>query len=165
MKQEHIREKVIDFDQLKSIGDKGREAGKKIVLANGCFDLIHVGHVRYLMGARALGDILVVALNSDLSVKKLKGHGRPHITEGERAEILCAFSCVDYVIIFSEPTVERIIRTLRPTFHAKGTDYTTNTVPEREIVKEVGGRVAIVGDPKDHSTTELLLGIKKQNDQ
>ena len=133
-----------------------RQNGAKIVLANGCFDLFHVGHIRYLAGAKELGDILVVGINSDQQVKKLKGEKRPFMPENERAEIVSALRFVDYVTIFDEPTVTELIRAIRPDFHAKGTDYTTDTVPEREIVKEYGGQVAIVGDPKDHSSTELI---------
>jgi rfaE bifunctional protein nucleotidyltransferase chain/domain len=133
-----------------------RHKGAKIVLANGCFDLFHVGHIRYLAGAKALGDILIVGINSDQQVKKLKGENRPLMPENERAEILSALKFVDYVTIFPEPTVTELIRAIRPDFHAKGTDYTTDNVPEREIVKEYGGQVAIVGDPKDHSSTELI---------
>ena len=133
-----------------------RAAGLTIVLANGCFDLFHVGHVRYLNGAKSLGDILVVAINSDRQTRLLKGEGRPFMPENERAEMVAALRCVDLVTIFDEPTVEDLIRTIRPDFHAKGTDYTTDSVPEREIVREYGGTVAIVGDPKDHSSTELI---------
>lgn len=133
-----------------------RQNGAKIVLANGCFDLFHVGHIRYLAGARALGDILIVGLNSDEQVRKLKGEGRPFMPEQERAEIISALKFVDYVTIFDEPTVTELIRAIQPDFHAKGTDYTTETVPEREIVREYGGQVAIVGDPKDHSSSEFL---------
>ena len=127
-----------------------------IVLANGCFDLFHVGHVRYLQGAKALGDILVVGINSDRQTKQLKGKGRPFVPENERAEIVASLGCVDLVTIFDEPTAEQLIRTIRPDIHAKGTDYTAETVPERHIIREVGGRVAIVGDPKDHSSTNLI---------
>ncbi len=137
-----------------------RQNGATIVLANGCFDLFHVGHIRYLAGAKALGDILVVGINSDEQVRKLKGEKRPFMPENERAEIVSALRFVDYVTIFPEPTVTELLRALRPDFHAKGTDYTPETVPEREIVKEFGGQVAIVGDPKDHSSTDL---IKKVN--
>ena len=133
-----------------------RRRGARIVLANGCFDLFHVGHIRYLAGARALGDCLIVGINSDEQVQKLKGENRPFMPENERAEIVSALKFVDYVTIFPEPTVEELIRAIRPDFHAKGTDYTTETVPEREIVREYGGKVAIVGDPKDHSSTELI---------
>lgn len=133
-----------------------RRKRRKIVLANGCFDLFHVGHIRYLAGAKALGDVLIVGINSDEQVKKLKGANRPFIPENERAEIVSALRFVDYVTIFPEATVTELLRAIRPDFHAKGTDYTTETVPEREIVKEYGGRVAIVGDPKNHSSTELI---------
>jgi rfaE bifunctional protein nucleotidyltransferase chain/domain len=138
-----------------------RRRGAKIVLANGCFDLFHVGHIRYLAGAKALGDCLIVALNSDEQVRKLKGERRPFMPESERAEIVSALKFVDYVTIFPEPTVEELIRAVRPDFHAKGTDYTTENVPEREIVIECGGRVAIVGDPKDHSSTELISKVSR----
>jgi len=133
-----------------------RRGGARIVLANGCFDLFHVGHIRYLAGAKALGDRLIVGINSDEQVRKLKGGNRPFMPENERAEIVSALKFVDYVTIFPEATVTELIRALRPDFHAKGTDYTTETVPEREIVREYGGRVAIVGDPKDHSSTDLI---------
>jgi D-glycero-beta-D-manno-heptose 1-phosphate adenylyltransferase len=140
-----------------------RRRQAKIVLANGCFDLFHVGHIRYLTGAKALGDVLVVGINADEQVRKLKGENRPFMPETERAEIISALRCVDYVTIFPEPTVEELIRAIRPDVHAKGTDYTTETVPEREIVREYGGRVAIVGDPKDHSSTELIELISQNN--
>jgi len=133
-----------------------RQRKRKIVLANGCFDFIHVGHIRYLAGAKALGDCLIVAINSDAQVRKLKGENRPLMPERERAEIISALKFVDYATIFTEPTVEELIRAIRPDFHAKGTDYTTENVPEREIVREYGGQVAIVGDPKNHSSTELI---------
>ena len=138
-----------------------RKNKKRIVLANGCFDFFHVGHIRYLSGAKALGDYLIVALNSDEQVRRLKGANRPLIPERERAEIVSAIRCVDYVTIFSEPTVEELIRAVRPDFHAKGTDYTVDSVPEREIVIECGGQVAIVGDPKNHSSTNLIELVSK----
>jgi len=138
-----------------------RKNKKRIVLANGCFDFFHVGHIRYLSGAKALGDYLIVALNSDEQVRRLKGANRPLIPERERAEIVSAIRCVDYVTIFSEPTVEELIRAVRPDFHAKGTDYTVDSVPEREIVIECGGQVAIVGDPKSHSSTNLIELVSK----
>lgn len=136
-----------------------REKGKIIVLANGCFDLLHVGHTRYLAGAKQLGDILIVGVNCDAQVRKLKGEGRPFTNEDERAELISALRFVDFVTIFREPTVEELIRTIRPDFHAKGTDYTVNNVPEREIVIACGGKVAIVGDPKDHSSSEMLVRL------
>ena len=133
-----------------------RQRKRKIVLANGCFDFFHVGHIRYLAGAKALGDCLSVAINSDEQVRRLKGENRPLMPERERAEIVSALKFVDYVTIFAEPTVEEIIHAVRPDFHAKGTDYTTENVPEREIVIRYGGQVAIVGDPKAHSSTEMV---------
>lgn len=139
---------------------QAQRKGQTVVFANGCFDLIHVGHVRYLESARELGDILVLALNSDQSVRALKGAGRPILSELERAEILSAFESVDVVLIFDDPTVDRILQTLRPDIHAKGTDYSVDSVPERETVRSYGGRVAIVGDPKDHSTRDMLRALK-----
>lgn len=138
-----------------------RRNKKRIVLANGCFDLFHVGHIRYLTGAKELGECLIVGINSDEQVRKLKGGNRPFMPENERAEIVSALKCVDFVTIFPEATVEELIRAIRPDFHAKGTDYTVNTVPEREIVREYGGQVAIVGDPKDHSSTELIGKVSR----
>ena len=135
---------------------RDRANGATVVLANGCFDLFHVGHIRYLQGASELGDVLVVGINSDRQVRRLKGEGRPYIPDTERAEIVAALRMVDYVTVFDEPTVTELIRALKPDVHAKGTDYTTDTVPEREIVREHGGRVAIVGDPKDHSSSDLI---------
>jgi rfaE bifunctional protein nucleotidyltransferase chain/domain len=133
-----------------------RAAGEKVILTNGCFDLLHVGHVRYLRAAKSLGGKLVVAVNSDASARSLKGEGRPRVPEAERAEILAAFEDVDAVTVFDAPDVRDLIRLLRPDIHAKGTDYTAENVPERDVVIACGGRVEIVGDPKDHSTTELL---------
>jgi rfaE bifunctional protein nucleotidyltransferase chain/domain len=133
-----------------------RKHGAKIVFANGCFDILHVGHVRYLEGAKALGDVLVVGINADEQVREQKGEGRPLVPERERAEIIAAIRAVDYVTIFPEPTVEALLLALKPDIHAKGTDYTEETVPERDVVRSFGGRTAIVGDPKDHSTTEMI---------
>ena len=135
---------------------KWRAAGEKIILTNGCFDLLHVGHVRYFRGAKELGGKVVVAVNSDGSVRTLKGEGRPRVPERERAEVLAALADVDAVTVFDAPDVREVIRLIRPDVHAKGTDYTEEGVPERDVVIACGGRVAIVGDPKDHSTTELL---------
>ena len=151
---------ILSRDQLSSFAADARERGEKLILANGCFDLLHAGHIRYLAGAKALGGRLLVAVNSDRQVRLMKGEGRPAASEGERAEIISAMRYVDAVTIFDEPTVEEIIRIVRPDFHAKGTDYTTDSVPEREIVREYGGQVAIVGDPKDHSSTELLRSLR-----
>jgi len=136
--------------------EEWRRAGERIILANGNFDLLHVGHVRYLHGAKALGGKLIVAINSDASVRALKGEGRPVMPEKERAEIVAALGDVDAVVIFPEPDVRPIIREIRPDIQAKGTDYTAESVPERDAVAGCGGRVAIVGDPKDHSTSEIL---------
>ena len=156
--------------KLRSLADisviirTAKETGRVVVFANGCFDLLHAGHIRYLEGARAEGDILVVGVNSDNSVRKLKGDDRPLMPESERAEILSALECVDHVIIFSDPTVDRILSELRPDVHAKGTDYTEETVPERETVLAYGGRIAIVGDPKDHSTRDYLKAIRNNKE-
>jgi rfaE bifunctional protein nucleotidyltransferase chain/domain len=155
-------EKIIDRDRAAARAQEWRAKGERVVLANGCFDLIHVGHIRYLHGAKALGGKLVVALNSDESVRKLKGEGRPLMPEQERAEILAALSDVDAVVIFSEPDVRALIREIRPDVQAKGTDYTAESVPERDVTMECGGRVEIVGDPKDHSTTEYLGQMKNR---
>jgi rfaE bifunctional protein nucleotidyltransferase chain/domain len=146
---------VLDRAELVRLLDLERAAGRSIVLANGCFDLLHVGHVRYLEGARREGDVLVVALNSDASVRRNKGPGRPLQPEGERAEMLAAFGCVDFVTVFDEPTADALIRSLRPNVHAKGTEWREDNVPEVATVRAVGGRVAIVGDPKSHSSTQL----------
>ncbi|HMT08292.1 MAG TPA: adenylyltransferase/cytidyltransferase family protein [Pyrinomonadaceae bacterium] len=148
--------KILDRAALCREVNRHRENGDTIVLANGCFDLFHVGHIRYLAGAKELGETLVVAINSDLQVRELKGNGRPFMPENERAEIVAALQCVDLVTIFEEPTVTETILAIRPDIHTKGTDYTVDTVPEREIVRSIGGRVAIVGDPKDHSSSEMI---------
>jgi rfaE bifunctional protein nucleotidyltransferase chain/domain len=155
------RPKILTLDDLVDAVAERRRAGAVVVLANGCFDLLHVGHVRYLAGARALGDILVVAINADAVVRSLKGENRPVMPDVERAEIVAAIEGVDFVTIFETPTVEPVLRALRPDIHAKGTDYTSETVPERHVVAEYGGRVAIVGDPKDHSTTEMLSRLER----
>jgi D-glycero-beta-D-manno-heptose 1-phosphate adenylyltransferase len=147
---------IISREDLSVYARTVRERGDQLVLANGCFDLIHAGHVRYLAGAKGLGGTLLVAINSDKQVCALKGDGRPAMSEQERAEIIAAFRFVDAVTIFDEPTVEEVIRIVQPDVHAKGTDYTVETVPERDIVREYGGQVAIVGDPKDHSSTAML---------
>ncbi len=148
--------KILSRDELRQRVEQWRHAGEGITLANGNFDLLHVGHVRYLRGAKALGGKLVVAINSDASVRTLKGEGRPIMPENERAEIVAALADVDAVVIFSELNVRAIIREIRPDILAKGTDYTAESVPERDAVTEYGGRVAIVGDPKDHSTSEII---------
>ena len=152
---------IVERRELAGVVALWRAAGESVTLANGCFDLLHVGHVRYLQGARALGGKLIVAINSDASTRSLKGPGRPAMPEQERAEIIAALGCVDAVVIFDEPDVRALIREIRPNIQVKGTDYTRDNVPERDEVIAVGGRVEIVGDPKDHSTTELLRKIEK----
>ena len=150
-----------DAAALHRVLEDERRARGDVILANGCFDVLHVGHVRYLREAAALGALLVVALNDDSSTKALKGVGRPIMPEDERAELLCALRFVDYVLIFSGPTVDDIIRVLRPDFHAKGTDYTSETVPERETARSVGCSTVIVGDPKAHSSRDMIRRIRE----
>jgi D-glycero-beta-D-manno-heptose 1-phosphate adenylyltransferase len=152
----NVHPRILERDELLAQVKGKRQTGALIVLANGCFDVLHVGHVRYLQGARALGDFLVVGINSDTQVGVLKGAGRPIMGQRERAEIIASLDAVDFVTIFDEPTVAPLILALRPDVHAKGTDYTEQTVPERDFVRSYGGRVAIVGDPKNHSTSEFL---------
>ncbi|HWW14924.1 MAG TPA: adenylyltransferase/cytidyltransferase family protein [Candidatus Dormibacteraeota bacterium] len=155
--------KILSRSELRQRVEQWRRAGERIILGNGNFDLLHVGHVRYLRGAKALGGKLVVAINSDESVRALKGEGRPVMPAGERAEIVAALADVDAVVIFPELDVRALIREIRPDIQAKGTDYTVDSVPERDAVAEVGGRVAIVGDAKNHSTSEVIrsrLGIR-----
>jgi rfaE bifunctional protein nucleotidyltransferase chain/domain len=148
--------KRIALDDLPRVRAEATARGRTVALANGVFDLFHVGHLRYLRGARALADLLVVAVNTDSSTRTLKGPGRPVVPEGERAEILEALECVDHVVLFSTPTVVPVIRALRPDVQVKGTDYTPETIPEAAEVRSYGGRVAVAGDPKDHSTSELI---------
>jgi len=139
--------------------------GKSVVLANGCFDILHVGHVRYLEGARKLGDTLVVAINSDRSVRVIKGPDRPILNESERATLVSALRCVDHVVVFDEPDVRRVLDVLRPAIHAKGTDYTEETVPERDYVRSYGGQVRITGDAKDHSTRDVIRKIAETREK
>lgn len=154
-------------DKLKSLGEladivAGHQAAQRtVVMANGCFDLIHVGHIRYLADARRWGDVLVVAINSDRSVRSLKGAGRPIMGQDDRAEIVAALESVDYVLIFDEPDVRRVLGVLKPDIQVKGTDYTEDTVPERDVVRAYGGQVRIAGDPKDHSTRDLISRIRR----
>jgi D-glycero-beta-D-manno-heptose 1-phosphate adenylyltransferase len=150
---------VVTLDALETIVAGHRTAGRTIALANGVFDLLHVGHVRYLEGAAAEADVLVVAVNSDASVRQLKGTGRPIMGEADRAEIVAALRCVDYVVVFGDLRVTDVLLRLTPDVHCKGTDYTVDSVPERPIVQSYGGRTAIVGDPKDHSTRDLLTRL------
>ena len=158
--------KIVSRDELRRRVAEWRSAGNRIVLANGCFDVLHVGHVRYLGAAKSLGDRLIVAVNADASVRKLKGEGRPAMPEDERAELLAALESVDAVLVFPELDVRAVIREVRPDVHAKGTDYTAESIPERDEVVACGGQVAIVGDPKDHSASEFLRRqrINKESD-
>jgi rfaE bifunctional protein nucleotidyltransferase chain/domain len=151
---------IIHDSELAALVAEDRKAGRTVAFANGCFDILHVGHVRYLAGAAAEGDRLIVAVNDDESVRGLKGAGRPVMPASARAEIVAAIRGVDYVVLFSEPSVDRLLTEIRPDVHCKGTDYTIETVPERETVRAYGGRIAIVGDPKDHSTRELLSRLE-----
>jgi rfaE bifunctional protein nucleotidyltransferase chain/domain len=154
--------KILSREELRRRVEEWRRTGERITLANGNFDLLHVGHVRYLRGAKALGGKLVVAINSDKSVRTLKGEGRPIMPAEERAEIVAALADVDVVVIFPELDVRAIIREIRPDVQAKGTDYTADSVPERDAVAEYGGRVEIVGDPKDHSTSEIVSHLERR---
>jgi rfaE bifunctional protein nucleotidyltransferase chain/domain len=158
------REKILSREGLHEVLKEHRRAGRKIVFANGVFDLLHVGHIRYLQAARAEGDVLVVGINSDASARTLKGEGRPVLTERARAALVAALACVDYVVIFDELDVKPLLREFQPDVHAKGTDYTPESVPERDLAALLGIRVAIVGDPKQHSTRDLLARLRRQND-
>ena len=150
---------ILTRDGLVARVREAREGGRTVAFANGCFDILHVGHVRYLQAAAQEADLLVVAINDDASVKTLKGEGRPILAAEHRAELVAALRSVDFVVIFPEPTVGPLLEALHPDVHCKGTDYTVDTVPERDTVKAYGGRIAIVGDPKDHSTRDLLARI------
>ncbi len=154
---------ILDHTKLKETLEHQKREGKIIVFTNGCFDILHVGHIRYLRDAKALGDILLVAVNSDASTRRLKGEGRPVVPEMERLEILAALEMVDYLTLFDTDTVSPLLTLLKPHIHAKGTDYTEETVPERDIVQQYGGRVAIVGDPKDHASSTLISAIKESH--
>jgi rfaE bifunctional protein nucleotidyltransferase chain/domain len=153
--------KIVARELLRQKLVEHKRCGQRIVFANGCFDTLHVGHIRFLEGARREGDVLVVGVNADSSVCGLKGPGRPILDENARAQLVAALRSVDYVLLFVEPNVETLLEDLRPDVHAKGTDYTTESVPERAVAARLGIRVAIVGDPKDHSTRELLESIRK----
>lgn len=155
------RDKIVQLDALRGIVGAARAGGRTIVLANGIFDLLHVGHVRYLEAAKREGEVLVVGINSDASARRLKGPGRPILNEQARAELVAALGAVDYVVIFPERNVESLLDAIRPDVHAKGTDYTAETVPERETAARLGTRVAIVGDPKRHSTSDLFSRIRR----
>lgn len=156
----NTQEKILSRAELVTRLAAHRANGERIVLANGCFDILHVGHSRYLQAARQEGDVLVVAINSDDSVRSLKGAGRPILSQDARAQLVAALAAVSYVTIFSEPDVTPLLAAFRPDVHAKGTDYTVDTVPERETARHLGVRIAIVGDPKDHSTRDLLARLR-----
>jgi rfaE bifunctional protein nucleotidyltransferase chain/domain len=160
-----LHQKILSRDELQRRVAMWRRDGHRVTLANGCFDLLHVGHVRYLHAARELGGKMIVALNADASVRALKGEGRPVMPAEERAEILASLADVDAVIIFPEKDVRALIREVRPDFHAKGTDYTPENVPERDEVEACGGRVVIVGDPKNHSATEIIAARSRLKPQ
>ncbi len=152
--------KIGSLDQLRACVEAARRDGRTVALANGCFDVLHVGHVRYLEGARALADVLVVGINGDGSVRRLKGEGRPVLPAGDRALLVAAVRVVDHVVVFEEDDVRGLLLALRPDVHCKGTDYTPDTVPERDVVRSYGGRVAIVGDPKGHDTRTLIAKVR-----
>lgn len=157
-----MNKKIVQRSDVTELGRRLRGEGRVIVFANGCFDLLHVGHIRFLQEARQQGDVLVVGVNSDGAVRSLKGPGRPLMPENARAELMAAIECVDYVTIFDELTAENILRDLRPHVQCKGTDYSETSVPERKVMESLGGAVRIVGDPKGHSTREILAGIQKR---
>ena len=157
-----MTEKIISRTQVSTLGERLRHEKRRIVFANGCFDILHVGHTRYLQGAKNQGDVLVVGVNSDRTVQELKGPGRPLLDAGARAELVAALESVDYVVIFDDPTATEVLRDLRPHVLCKGTDYTEKTVPERGVMESLGGTVRIVGDPKDHSTREILSEIVRR---
>ena len=155
--------KLISREEVVALGQRLRQEGRRIAFANGCFDLLHVGHVRYLQGAREQGDVLVVGVNSDRAVAGLKGAGRPLLPAEARAELVAALQAVDYVVVFDDLTAEDLLRDLRPDVHCKGTDYMVETVPERALIERLGGKVHIVGDAKNHSTRELLAEILRRS--
>jgi D-glycero-beta-D-manno-heptose 1-phosphate adenylyltransferase len=155
------RSKIGSLDEVRAEVEAPRAAGKTIALANGCFDVLHVGHVRYLQGAKAEADVLVVGVNGDESVRKLKGPGRPILPADDRALLVAALGVVDHVVVFPEDDVRNLLLALEPDVHCKGTDYTAETVPEREVVRSYGGRIAIVGDPKDHDTRTLIEKVRR----
>lgn len=155
---------IISRQEVRALGHRLRQEGRRVVFANGCFDILHVGHVRYLEEARRTGDVLVVGVNSDRAVAALKGPGRPILPQSGRADLVAALESVDYVVIFDELTAAEILLDLLPAVHCKGTDYSTESVPEKDVVRSFGGEVRIVGDPKSHSTRELLAEISRRAD-
>lgn len=158
-----MSDKIIPRAEVSALGARMRREGRRIVFANGCFDLLHVGHVRYLQGAKEQGDVLVVGVNSDRTVRELKGEGRPLLPAEARAELIAALESTDYVLIFDDPTAAGVLQDLRPHVHCKGTDYSEETVPERDVMKSLGGTVRIVGDAKGHSTREVLSEIVRRS--
>jgi rfaE bifunctional protein nucleotidyltransferase chain/domain len=154
--------RIVDRPHLIEAISAAKKDGRRIVFCNGCFDVLHVGHVRYLEAAKALGDLLIVAVNSDEQVRKQKGEDRPLMPQDQRAEIVSALAAVDFVTIFEEPTVTELLLALKPDIHAKGTDYTEDTVPERDVVRSYGGRVAIAGDQKDHSSSQMIEKVSSE---
>jgi len=160
-----VSAQIISRGEISALGEKLRRERRRVAFANGCFDLLHVGHVRYLQGAREQGDVLVVGVNSDRTVSALKGPGRPLLPAEARAELVAALESVDYVVVFDEPTVAEVLHDLRPDVHCKGTDYTEQTVPEREVMKNLGGAVRIVGDSKNHSTRDILADIARRAEE
>jgi rfaE bifunctional protein nucleotidyltransferase chain/domain len=154
--------RILNRSELITIVETARKDGRRIVFANGCFDVLHVGHVRYLEAAKALGELLIVGINSDDQARKLKGEGRPVMSQDQRAEIVAALEAVDFVTVFDESTVEQLLLALKPDIHAKGTDYSEDSVPERDVVRSFGGRVAIVGDPKHHSSSEMIDKVSRE---
>ncbi len=157
-----FREKIKTIDELIGIVEAARAAGKTIAFANGCFDLVHVGHIRYLEDAASAADLLIVGLNSDAGVKQLKGQNRPYVEEYGRMMMVASIEAVDYIVLFDDLRVDNLLLTLKPDFHAKGTDYTEETVPEKDVVASYGGKVIITGDPKDHSSTNVISLIKEK---
>ncbi len=158
-----VTTRILERRDLLAVVEAAKRKGSRIVLANGCFDVLHVGHIRYLEAAKALGDLLIVGVNSDKQTRRLKGDGRPLVPQDQRAQIVSALEAVNFVTIFEEPTVKELLLAIKPDVHAKGTDYTEDMVPERDVVRSFGGRVAIVGDPKNHSSSEIIDKVSGQS--
>ncbi|PYS64845.1 MAG: D-glycero-beta-D-manno-heptose 1-phosphate adenylyltransferase [Acidobacteria bacterium] len=158
-----VTTRILERRDLLAVVEAAKRKGSRIVLANGCFDVLHVGHIRYLEAAKALGDLLIVGVNSDEQTRRLKGDGRPLVPQDQRAQIVSALEAVNFVTIFEEPTVKELLLAIKPDVHAKGTDYTEDMVPERDVVRSFGGRVAIVGDPKNHSSSEIIDKVSGQS--
>jgi len=158
-----VTTRILERRDMLAVVEAAKRKGSRIVLANGCFDVLHVGHIRYLEAAKALGDLLIVGVNSDEQTRRLKGDGRPLVPQDQRAQIVSALEAVNFVTIFEEPTVKELLLAIKPDVHAKGTDYTEDMVPERDVVRSFGGRVAIVGDPKNHSSSEIIDKVSGQS--